>query len=1197
MHRVSRDHRLWLGKPRLFWVWVGLLLSLVIGCTSDARDTVQVTGLVDDGSATSPIGNAMCRFVGLDNTELTTFTADANGVYRFEVQPDTQGFVECSPSSVPNLVLRTFISTTGMEAGTVLTGQDILPNSTVISELLRDTLSNNPNADLAALLGNLRNDLANSQSNLALLADAATVLFNAILDAGLNVDFSLALDDLFSDGQVNLTDLQTIAAAVEQAVTTAEQGRGLVIETAFAARFPGFTVSILHNNDGESQLINAGAGLEDFGGMARFATVVQQLRAEAAIAGRSSVLLSSGDNFLAGPEFNASLTQGVPFFDTIGLQLIGYDAIALGNHEFDFGPDVLADFIGGFTTPVPFLSTNLDVSGEPRLQALAGTGRIAGSTILTRNGQRLGVIGATTPRLPFISSPRHVAVDDDVAGAIQAEVDRLTAQGINKIILVSHLQSINEDLALAPQLRNVDIMIAGGGDELLANDGALLIPGDETTVFGSYPLIATDAEGRAVPVITTSGDYRYVGRLIVEFDAAGRVISIDPASGPVRVAGGANADAVTPEAQVQAQVVDPVQTAVDALAANLIATSAVDLNGLRSAIRTQETNQGNLIADALLFQASVLTTTFNTPPPDVALQNGGGIRNNNTIPAGDLSELDTFSILPFTNFVAIVPDIPAAQFKEILENAVSRVAFTDGRFAQIAGFRLVWEPNGTAQVLDGNGNVTTPGTRVLSVVLDDGTLIVQDGVVVPGAPAVHIATIDFLANGGDQYPFRGAPFTTLGVTYQQALANYIEQALGGVITAAEYPEGGAGRITTLRVSTESTPDVLGIVNGVTVLNGGFGSDMAQVPNTPGAFYLLTDRGPNVAGPGPNTLIFPFPNFTPQIRRFQVNGTALQRDGVILLRDALGTPLSGLPNPPGGGGTGETPLDANGNVLPFDANGIDPEGLVALTDGTFWLSDEYGPHILHVDATGVTLERINPFGTGTGGRALPRVFATRRANRGMEGLTITPDNSTLVGIMQSSLDNPSNAVRRTSRITRIVTFHIATGVTQQFVYLQELPGLSNSAIVARSATSFLVLERDGDFPGDPNNPSDIKRIYHIDLTGATDVSDPADGAHGRLFGGQTLEQLCLNTPCDTALAVNGIVPVSKSLVVDLLTLGRLYPHDKPEGFVVIDNTTLAVVNDDDFGVVDMNGALSEKLLPATGSVDQNELWFIQIPPLP
>jgi hypothetical protein len=317
----------------------------------------------------------------------------------------------------------------------------------------------------------------------------------------------------------------------------------------------------------------------------------------------------------------------------------------------------------------------------------------------------------------------------------------------------------------------------------------------------------------------------------------------------------------------------------------------------------------------------------------------------------------------------------------------------------------------------------------------------------------------------------------------------------------------------------------------------------------------------------------------------------------LLRDALGTPLSGLPNPPGGGGTGETPLDANGNVLPFDANGIDPEGLVALTDGTFWLSDEYGPHILHVDATGVTLERINPFGTGTGGRTLPRVFATRRANRGMEGLTITPDNSTLVGIMQSSLDNPSNAVRRTSRITRIVTFHIATGVTQQFVYLQELPGLSNSAIVARSATSFLVLERDGDFPGDPNNPSDIKRIYHIDLTGATDVSDPADGAHGRLFGGQTLEQLCLNTPCDTALAVNGIVPVSKSLVVDLLTLGRLYPHDKPEGFVVIDNTTLAVVNDDDFGVVDMNGALSEKLLPATGSVDQNELWFIQIPPLP
>ncbi len=90
----------------------------------------------------------------------------------------------------------------------------------------------------------------------------------------------------------------------------------------------------------------------------------------------------------------------------------------------------------------------------------------------------------------------------------------------------------------------------------------------------------------------------------------------------------------------------------------------------------------------------------------------------------------------------------------------------------------------------------TPGSRVLEVELDDGTAIVAGGAVVAG-PDLTVATIDFLARGGDQYPYRGAPFTSLGVSYQQALANYIETGLGGMITAADYPFGGEGRITEL----------------------------------------------------------------------------------------------------------------------------------------------------------------------------------------------------------------------------------------------------------------------------------------------------------------------------------------------------------------------------------------------------------------
>jgi 2',3'-cyclic-nucleotide 2'-phosphodiesterase (5'-nucleotidase family) len=140
-------------------------------------------------------------------------------------------------------------------------------------------------------------------------------------------------------------------------------------------------------------------------------------------------MVSSGDNFLAGVEFNASLEKGVPLYDAITLDLIAYDAMAIGNHEFDFGPDVLADFILGFTMfPAPFLSANLDVSHEPRLQALKDQGRIANSVVVNELGERIGIIGATTPRLRFISSPRNVKVNPDVAGVVQAEVDRLESE-------------------------------------------------------------------------------------------------------------------------------------------------------------------------------------------------------------------------------------------------------------------------------------------------------------------------------------------------------------------------------------------------------------------------------------------------------------------------------------------------------------------------------------------------------------------------------------------------------------------------------------------------------------------------------------------------------------------------------------------------------------------------------------------------
>ena len=597
---------------------------------------------------------------------------------------------------------------------------------------------------------------------------------------------------------------------------------------------PEFWLTIIHNNDGESKLLEQTVGTGRYGGVARFKTVVDVLEIAGQLGydpfacltnrygelerlartpgsplsratcfpsrgvpagARGVITLSSGDNFLAGAEFNASLKKGVPFYDSIAMSLVGYDAVAIGNHEFDFGPDVLVDFIRGFDPPVPFLSANLGFAGEPSLQALVAAGRIAKSTIVVENGERIGVVGATTPLLPAISSPRNVTVDPNVAAAVQAEIDALEAAGVNKIVLISHLQNIDEDLALAPTLSGVDVMIAGGGDELLANAGDELVPGD--TVFGPYPLVVKSADGVDVPVVTTAGDYKYVGRLIVGFDADGKVVTVDPRSGPVRVSA-QGLDAVPANRQLQAAVVEPIAAAVAELAANVIGTSEVPLDGRRSpGIRTQETNLGSLLADALLWQANKLAPAFGVPVAEIALQNGGGIRNNNVIPPGPITELHTFQIAAFANFVSIVPGISASQLKEILENAVSEMPDADGRFAQVAGFKFTYDLAGTPQVVDDAGTVLTPGSRVKEVELADGTKLVTGGSVVAGAPTVDIATIDFSARGGDQYPFRGAPFTTLGVTYQQALRNYIQQpdGLNGVIRASQYPEGGTGRIT------------------------------------------------------------------------------------------------------------------------------------------------------------------------------------------------------------------------------------------------------------------------------------------------------------------------------------------------------------------------------------------------------------------
>lgn len=394
-------------------------------------------------------------------------------------------------------------------------------------------------------------------------------------------------------------------------------------------------------------------------------------------------------------------------------------------------------------------------------------------------------------------------------------------------------------------------------------------------------------------------------------------------------------------------------------------------------------------------------------------------------------------------------------------------------------------------------------------------------------------------------------------------------------------------------------------------HGDFGSDAARHPTQANRFYAITDRGPNLDIKGRHGAgkIFPTPDYTPTIGLFEINADQrIKLIKTIPLKRPDGSKISGLPNPKHLGGTNEIPYNLNGEVIrrnpdqayhptanpaKFDEYGLDSEGLVALADGTFWVSDEYGPHIVHYNAEGIEIGRINPFAHDRRNRhTLPAEYANRRPNRGMEGLTITPDGKTLVGIMQSALSNPDKASHK-SALTRIVTIRPDSGKVQQFIYMQERKENSNSGILALDNHRFLLIERDGKFALKQNDV--MKHIYQIDLSQATDLEQlPLQGRisrspqTGHLIDGQTLEQFSLNaTAADFARL--GIRPVQKQLVLDLVKENN-YPHDKLEGLWLSRPDTLAVINDDDFSIWTTDGQPEVKYLDKERSrIDRNTVY--------
>jgi len=587
----------------------------------------------------------------------------------------------------------------------------------------------------------------------------------------------------------------------------------------------------------------------------------------------TTLTLSSGDNYIPSPWFAASDDRTAPiegvmrqiynqYFglssntlrtafarpDITILNITGFEASAVGNHEFDAGTAVASLAMGveisgtdrrWMGTQFPYLSANLNfmddenfrhiytpellpnIAYRTRPDTLTQTSptttpvskykKVAPYTIIEKNGELFGVVGATTQIVETISSTGGVTVKGPkinnmqaLADTLQPYIDTLRNRGINKIILLSHLQQIEFEQDLITKLHGVDIVVAGGSHALLADGTDVVRSGD--VVKGPYPIVTTNADGDTALIVNTDGEYKYLGRLVVDFDANGKII---PSSLDSTINGAyasidtvlqtvwgdtARAFASNTKGEMVRRLANAINSVILAQDGNLFGKTSVFLEGRRNKVRTQETNLGNITADANLWAARKVDNTVR-----VSIKNGGGIRNQigdirvvgtdvyQELPPqanpsagkqeGDISQLDILNSLRFNNAL-VLQTLTAAQLYRTMEYAFgdsdTTLQRTPGRFPQIAGMKVSFDARRPIN------------NRVLSIVLVDSAdniidVIRQDGIMVGDTNRpIRIVTLNFLATGGDGYPFQ--TFRNANPTF----ANYQTVRTGSILTQANF---------------------------------------------------------------------------------------------------------------------------------------------------------------------------------------------------------------------------------------------------------------------------------------------------------------------------------------------------------------------------------------------------------------------------
>jgi 5'-nucleotidase len=470
-----------------------------------------------------------------------------------------------------------------------------------------------------------------------------------------------------------------------------------------------WTLDILHFNDFHSRIESINAfdstcSAEDeaagkcFGGAARLVTEVAALRDELKAKGGNVLVLMAGDAF-----------QGSLFFTAYSgaaeaemLNRIGLDAMVYGNHEFDLGPAPLAKF--AVAAEFPVISGSADVSGDKDLAPVARD-----HLILELGGEKVAILGATTPDTPEISSPGPTVSFRDPVAYLTETVAAVTAEGANKVILLSHLGS-PLDQKVAAEVPGIDAIVGGHSHDLYSNT-------DSEAPY-RYPVIVTGPGGVKVPIVQAGAYSKYLGHETLVFDDAGELAS---ATGDSMLLDAS----VTPDAATLARIKE-LAGPIEALKSRKVAEITGDIDATREVCRAGECPMGDLVTDAMLARVEGQGVTM-------AITNGGGLRAS--IKGGTVTMGDVIAVLPFQNTLSTF-NIRGADIVAALENGVSQVEEGAGRFPQVAGLRFTWD----SAVAPGQGRVKTVEVR-------DG----DDWAPLEAEKIYTVASNNFLRAGGDGY--------------------------------------------------------------------------------------------------------------------------------------------------------------------------------------------------------------------------------------------------------------------------------------------------------------------------------------------------------------------------------------------------------------------------------------------------------------